>query len=132
MWTPRRVLLLLGGILLFGGVYGFYARFLGWMDGLPQLPARLLRPSDDPNAKPPTVRVVSPTIEHIREAFGPDCLEQNSLHYPTQLEFRNPVSNTSTVLACGSPPFNNASKSLTVSPFSVATFGAPKPEHLRL
>lgn len=128
MWTPRRVLLLLGGILLFCGVYGSYARFLGWMDGLPQLPPSMLAvaPSD---AKPPEIRTSSPTIERIREAFGPDCLEQKSIFYPTQLEFRSGA--TSTVLACGAPPFNNGSNRMTLAPFSVAQFGAPKPAHLR-
>jgi len=130
VWTPRRVLLLLGGILLFGGVYGFYARFLGWMDGLPQLPGQFLQAHDDPNARLPEVRAVSPTIKRICEAFGPDCLEQRSAHYPTQLEFPSP-DKSSTVLACGSPPFNNGSTRIALAPFSIATFGAPKPEHLR-
>lgn len=127
MWTPRRVLLLLGGILLFGGVYGFYARFLGWMDGLPQLPAKMLALAPA-GAMPPDVRQVSPTIERIREAFGPDCLEQKSALYPTQLEFRSGA--TSTVLACGSPPFN-ATNRVALAPFSVAQFGAQKPAHQR-
>jgi hypothetical protein len=127
VWTPRRVLLLLGGILLFGGVYGFYARLLGWMDGLPQVPARMLAVADS-GAKPPEVRTTSPTIERIREAFGPDCLEQKSAFYPTQLEFRSGA--TSTVLACGSPPFNGTNR-VSLAPFSVAQFGAPKPAHQR-
>lgn len=129
MWTPRRVLLLLSGILLFGGVYGFYARTLGWMDGLPQVPGKWLVHSDK-EARIPTVRTTSPTIERIREAFGPDCLEQNRSHYPTQLEFRS-SDNTSTLLACGTPPFNNNSNRIALTPFSVATIGAPKPAHLR-
>lgn len=120
-------MLLLGGVLLFGGVFGFYSRFLGSRDGLPLLPARMLERS--PGTALPQVRDTSPTIERIREAFGPDCLEQNYSHYPTQLEFRNGES--STVLACGSPPFNNGSNRIALAPFSVATFGAPKPAHLR-
>ncbi|MFO0803912.1 MAG: hypothetical protein U0791_12430 [Gemmataceae bacterium] len=120
-------MLLLGGILLFGGVYGFYARVLGWMDGLPQLPAKMLAVASS-DAKPPEVRTSSPTIERIREAFGPDCLEQKSAFYPTQLEFRSGA--TSTVLACGSPPFNGTNR-VALAPFSVAQFGAPKPPHQR-
>ena len=126
MWTPRRVLLLLGGILLFGGVYGFYSRVLGWMDGLPPLPAKMLDRTAGTVAPP--IRPTSPTIERIREAFGPDCLEQHASHYPTQLEFRNGES--STVLACGAPPFNGTNR-IALTPFSVATFGAPKLAHLR-
>jgi hypothetical protein len=130
VWTPRRVLLLLGGILLFGGVYGFYTRLLGWMDGLPQLPARMLERSTS-STLVPRVRTTSPTIERLREAFGPDCLEQQTAHYPTQLEFRSSDSQSTTVLACGSPPFNTNSKVISLAPFSIATIGAPKPEHLR-
>ncbi|HEY3788857.1 MAG TPA: hypothetical protein VGL71_08385, partial [Urbifossiella sp.] len=126
MWTPRRVLLLLGGILLFSGVYGSYSRFLGWLDGLPQLPAKMLDSS--PGQMLPRVRITSPTIEHIREAFGPDCLEQHSAYYPTQLERIN-ADNSFTVLASGSPPSNDGSKSMVLAPFSMAMFGAPKPQH---
>ena len=126
MWTPRRVLLLFGGVLLFAGAYGFYARFLGWLDGRPPLPAKMLGSSPSTHQLPP--RTTSPTIERIREAFGPDCMEQQSTYYPTQLEFRN--GETSTVLASGSPPFNTGSNRIVLSPFSVATFGAPKPKHL--
>jgi hypothetical protein len=123
VWTPRRVLLLLGGILLFGGMYGFYSRFLGWLDGLPPLPAKMLFEPTSVSILP-RPRSTSPTIERIREAFGPDCLEQQSGFYPTQLKFDN-SDNTFTVLACGSPPFDN-SKRVVLSPFSVAQFGAPK------
>ena len=83
MWTPRRVLLLLGGLLLFSGVYGSYSRLLGWLDGLPQLPAKML--DSTPGQPIPPIRTTSPTIERIREAFGPDCLEQHSAYYPTLL-----------------------------------------------
>ena len=42
MWTPRRVLLLILGVVLFGAAFGVYLRFLGWIDGLPQLPDEFL------------------------------------------------------------------------------------------
>ena len=42
VWNPRRVLLLVLGVALFGAVFGVYARLLGWIDGLPQLPAEFL------------------------------------------------------------------------------------------
>ena len=58
MWTPRRVLVLFGGLLLFGGVYGVYARVLGWVDGLPPLPAKMLIKGD--GIVQPPVRLVSP------------------------------------------------------------------------
>jgi hypothetical protein len=132
VWTPRRVLLMLGGILLFGGVYGFYSRLLGWLDGLPPLPARMIDANSSDSIYIVKTRSTSPTIERIREAFGPESLEQLSSLYPMQLEFRNP-DNTSTVLASGSPSFSPGSRSMVLAPFSVATFGAPstKPAHLR-
>lgn len=127
MWTPRRVLLLLGGMLLLGAVYGVYARWLGWLDGLPPLPEQFrLKGGGEMR---PRERTVSPTVERIREAFGPDCPEQHSAFYPIQLERRTPTS--SIVLACGTPPFNNGSNRVPVAPFSVAIFGKPRPDHLR-
>ena len=95
-------MLLLGGVLLFAGAYGFYARCLGWLDGLPQLPERLLAKAPPGFEVRPKTGTISPTIERLREAFGPDCREQQAAFYPTQLEFRN--GETSTVLASGSPP----------------------------
>lgn len=127
VWTPRRVLLLLGGILLLGAVYGVYARWLGWLDGLPPLPDRLREKAVGEFRFSP--RTISPTVERIREAFGPDCPEQHSAFYPIQLERWTPTS--SIVLACGTPPFNNGSNRVPVAPFSVAIFGRPKPGHLR-
>ncbi|MDB5308699.1 MAG: hypothetical protein JWO38_2901 [Gemmataceae bacterium] len=124
MWTPKRVLLLLGGTMLFGAVYVIYARFLGWLDGLPQIPAeRLLR---SPGGFTPPPRAISPTVQRLQEAFGPDCLEQQSVFYQTQLEFRSGES--SIVLASGTPPFNNGSNHVVLTPFSLAVFGKPTPD----
>jgi hypothetical protein len=125
--SPRRMLLLLGGVVAFGVVYAVYARALGWLDGLPQLPPEMLKsPTEQP---PPPPRTGSPTIEKLKIAFGPDCKEQDSQNYPTQLEFRNGES--SVVLASGTPPFNNGSNRVLLSPFSLAVFGKPRPDHLR-
>src|SRR5262245_52133792 len=104
--SPRRMLLLLVGVVAFGVVYAVYARALGWLDGLPQLPAAMLDRTPGTFVMPP--RGASPTIELLKRAFGPDCKEQDSQNYPTQLEFRNGES--SIVLASGTPPFNNGSK----------------------
>ena len=38
MWTPKRVLLLVLGIVVFTSAYVVYAHFLGRVDGLPPLP----------------------------------------------------------------------------------------------
>ena len=128
MWTPRRVLLLLGSLLLFGGVFGVYNRLLGWLDGLPQLPARFL---DSPREQPvPPPRLTSPTVLRLIEAFGPNCPEsQDNKVYETKLEFRQGES--SVVVACGPPPANPNSKRVTLAPFSVAVFGKPRPPQFR-
>src|SRR5262245_30559847 len=127
MWTPRRVVLLLAGLLLFGGAYGVYARVLGWLDGLPQVPAKFLK-SPDVTMRPPD-RPTSPTVEKLKEAFGPDCPELSDQNYPMKLEFRNGES--SVVLAAGATPLVPNSKRVTLAPFSLAVFGKPRPPHLR-
>ncbi|HUR55640.1 MAG TPA: hypothetical protein VMZ71_16000 [Gemmataceae bacterium] len=125
--TPRRILMLLGGVLLFCGIYAGYARALGWLDGLPQLPAELLIPGKG-DFQPPT-RTFSPTVERLKEAFGPECAERDDQAYPTKLEFRN--GDSWVVLAARTSPFEAGSKKIILSPFSVAAFGKSKPMHLR-
>jgi hypothetical protein len=132
VWTPRRILLLLGGVLLFGGVYAVYARALGWLDGLPLLPARMLDRARGDFKMPP--RPVSPTVLRLIEAFGPDCPERDDQAYPTKLEFRNGES--SVVLAAGQTPVfkgrdEPGANRIVLAPFSLAAFGKPRPAHLR-
>lgn len=124
--TPRRILLLMGGLFAFGVVYTLYARLFGWLDGLPMLPARMLIPSSGEFRPPP--RATSPTIERLKEAFGEDSPETEPAFYPTQLEFRN--GDSSIVLAAGSPPSTPNSNRVTLKPFSVAIFSKPRPQHL--
>ena len=126
--TPRRILLLIGGMAAFAAAYHLYTRAFGGYDGLPVLPTRMLL-STDGTFRPP-LRATSPTIERLKLAFGENSPETVSANYPTQLEFRN-ADGSSTVLASGSPPANPRSNRVTLSPFSVASFGKPKPEYLR-
>src|SRR5262245_9475889 len=124
--TPRRILLLVGGLFAFGVVYALYARLFGWLDGLPVLPERMLVAAQGDFVMPP--RATSPTIERLKEAFGEDSPETEPAFYPTQLEFRSGES--SIVLAAGSPPSTPNSNRVTLKPFSVAVFSKPKPPHL--
>lgn len=126
MWTPRRVLLLLAGTVLFAAVYGVYAGALGWIDGLPQLPARMNDRADG-HFRPPD-RPVLPTVQLLREAFGPGCEEENTTTYANQFTFKS--GDSWVVVATGRVP-NPDGKTVTLSPFSVAVFGKPKPPHLR-
>lgn len=128
MLTPRRTLLLLAGFVLFAGAYAVYAQLLGWLDGLPQLPAKMLV-SAAPGSFVPPERATSPTQQKLIEAFGEKSPETNYSHYETQIEFRNGES--SIVVAAGKPPSNPNSKRVTLSPFSIAVFSKPKQPHLR-
>jgi hypothetical protein len=122
--------LLLAGFLLCGTAYGVYARVLGWLDGLPQLPAKYLVRSDgDTIYLPPRSDQQSPTQTKLAQAFGPRSPETDYSLYETQLEFRN--GNSSVVIAAGPVPANPNSNRVPLSPFSAAVFGKPKPAHLR-
>jgi hypothetical protein len=125
VWTPRRVLLLLAGTLAFAGVYAAYTVVLGTVDGLPQLPARSLLRGDG-TFRPPD-RPVLPTVQMLRDAFGPNCAEQNTTVYANQLTFKN--GDSWVVVATGRLPNPDENK-VTLSPFSVAVFGKPTPDHL--
>ncbi|MGF1579446.1 MAG: LptA/OstA family protein [Gemmataceae bacterium] len=79
MWTPKRILLLIGGFVLFLAFYLPYAYFLGGIDGLPPLPKRYYPPDGD---GPLIILPKTPVYEadrKLRVAFGPDCpeVEQN-------------------------------------------------------
>jgi hypothetical protein len=126
VWTPRRVLLLLAGTLMFGGVYGVYAHALGWIDGLPQLPARMLEHARG-EFRPPD-RPLLPTVERLRVAFGPGCEEENPSTYANQFTFRS--GDSWVVVATGRVPNPDGTR-VVLSPFSVAVFGKPRPAHLR-
>lgn len=128
MWTPRRILLVILGLFGFSAVYMLYARVLGGIDGLPELPAAFLTPSLDQDVFIPETGV-SPTQKRLEEAFGPASPEVlDNLAYKTKLEMRD----KGIVLASGQPVFTpEPSRFVTVSPFSLAFFGKPKPAHLR-
>src|SRR5438445_2779467 len=100
MWTPRRVALLLCGMVLFFAAYFGYARALGWLDGLPQIPPKYTIPNNGEFYVQKSA--VSPTTQRLIEAFGADCPELSDQNYPTKLEFRNGES--SVVLAAGATP----------------------------
>ncbi|AWM37154.1 hypothetical protein GobsT_49120 [Gemmata obscuriglobus] len=128
MLTPRRTMLLLAGFMLSAGAYFAYAQLLGWLDGLPQLPAKMLVPADPGSFVPPE-RSTSQTLHKLVVAFGENSPETNYSHYETQIEIRNGES--SIVVAAGKAPSNPNSKRVTLSPFSIAIFSKERREHLR-
>lgn len=127
MLTPRRTMLLLAGFVLFAGAYAAYAQLLGWLDGLPQLPAKFLDQASGPFAPPE--RNVSQAQQKLIEAFGENSPETNYSHYEMQFGF--PSGEYWIVVAAGKPPSNANSKRVTLSPFSIAIFSKAKPPHLR-
>src|SRR5262245_4140740 len=124
--TPRRILLLVGGLALFGAAYIIYARFVGWLDGLPVLPARMLAESDGKFRPPP--RTTAPTTVLLAAAFGENSPELESANYPMQLLFYD--GDSTFVVASGSPPANPESNRVLLTPFSLAVKGKPRPAHL--
>ncbi|MBA4064019.1 MAG: hypothetical protein C0501_09965 [Isosphaera sp.] len=127
--TPRRILMLVGGLLACAAGYAVYARVLGRFDGLPVLPPRMLVRSDGEFRPQP--RATSPTIELLRQAFGENAPEADSDVYRIQL--KRPLDDRGgfLVLASGQPPANPGSTRVPLSPFSIAVFGRPRPAHLR-
>ncbi|HET6574751.1 MAG TPA: hypothetical protein VFG68_14195 [Fimbriiglobus sp.] len=129
MWTPRRILLLLLGLAGSLSAYVVYAAALGGVDGLPDLPDKLLVPApSDQEFKFPD-QPISPTYLHLQQAFGPTSDEVlDTITYKIRLEKRD----QGLVFACGQMEFDRpASKLVSVSPLSVAFFGKEKPDHLK-
>lgn len=113
--------MLVVGLFAFGAAYMGYAQIYGAIDGLPNLPPKYLESVDSP-LPPPTFNE-SPTIQRLKEAFGPNCAEIES-NYPTRLELRD----QGIVFAAGRPdPIDNPSRFVRLAPFSMAQFGKPKP-----
>ena len=115
MWTPRRVMLMVLGLLVFGISFFTYNYFLGWIDGLPTLPERYLPQPFvwDPTIPPPD----SKTERMIRQAFGDGCPE---LNYPIKTR----VENQSMVFATDRVDIEPDGR-LKLTPFSLAAFGKP-------
>jgi len=126
MWNPRRLLLLLTLTVVLVGLFIAYFRFLGSIDGLPELPVDY-RAGPEVASPAPTPRSELPTKEKLRRAFGPTSPEatDNGQLYKLQTQ----LTDKGIVLACGQPqiaPAAEPSKKVVVAPFSMASFGKPK------
>jgi lipopolysaccharide export system protein LptA len=114
VWTPRRVLLLILGMVLFSAAFGVYSRFLGWIDGLPEIPPDLLarRAADEI----PAGQSLGPVEAKLQQAFGPDCVEATD-KYNIKLELHS----RGIVFAAGEFGID-AEGCVRFWPFSLATF----------
>ena len=77
MWTPRRLMLVISGILLFGGGFTAYSQMFGWIDGLPPLPEPFTHAVVETADIPQLPGGVTPLQSRLRAAFGPNCIEQS-------------------------------------------------------
>jgi lipopolysaccharide export system protein LptA len=76
VWTPRRIVLLVTGLLFCTGAYSLYAHLLGGVDGLPPLPPAFAEVRDPGDAyEPPKATAGNPMEKRLQEAFGLDCDE---------------------------------------------------------
>ena len=75
MWTPRRILLLLLGLAGSLSAYLLYAAALGGVDGLPDLPTKLLVPAPADHEYDFPNQPISPTNLRLQQAFGPNSPE---------------------------------------------------------
>ncbi|MCE9534666.1 MAG: hypothetical protein K8T89_26625, partial [Planctomycetes bacterium] len=76
MWTPRRMILVAVGVLLFGGGFTLYSQLFGWIDGLPPLPDTYSQEQVDGAKVPELPGGTTPIQTRLRQAFGPNCVEQ--------------------------------------------------------
>jgi len=113
VWTPRRLLLLVLGVVLFGTAFGVYARLLGWIDGLPQLPAEFLarREPGEIDLPPATTKL---TDAKLRKAFPTPCPE---VEWKINIELKA----KGIVFAANDYSITNDGR-LKLWPFSLATF----------
>jgi hypothetical protein len=102
--------LLILGLTVFGGAFGVYLHFLGWVDGLPQLPVEYLarRTGDEPLPKP-KLKAVEQKLEL---AFGNNCRE---LDYDIQIELH------SKTIVLAAHEFSFVNGKVKLAPFSLAT-----------
>jgi lipopolysaccharide export system protein LptA len=112
VWTPRRVLLLAAGVVVFIAAYVTYAQALGGIDGLPALPDRY-RPRD-PGPQTITPPHTTPIEERLQQAFGRDCPE---LKMPIKIESPRGI-----VVASRDYRFSPDGREMWLKPISMAIF----------
>jgi hypothetical protein len=122
VWTPRRILLLVLGIVASTVIYVGYHQVLGSIDGLPNLPDKYL--ISEPGTAPPPEPRELPTLTRLKEAFGQNCPEVERVDvYP----FRVQDLQEGVVIAAGRPDLGDGpSRFIRFAPFSMAQFGKAK------
>jgi hypothetical protein len=116
MWTPRRLLLVVLGLFLFGTSYGVYGYFLGRVDGLPELPEEYWPDDTGIPPPPPPPATTSPVDSKLIQAFGVDCDEVKKRTIKLEIRSRG------LVLAADQFTIEHDGR-VQFRPFSVAIFG---------
>ncbi len=119
MWTPKRVLLLSAGLVVFFAAYAVYAFFLGRIDGMPPLPAEFDPGGiiiDDP---PPETSDIQ---KKLIQAFGPGCPQ-----YKQDLQIE--VRKKDMVIAADKAFCDEPDGRVKLTKFSVAIFKRALPGH---
>ncbi len=117
MWTPKRILLLALGFVVFCAAYVGYAEVLGSIDGLPALPKDYYPGAPLADAGP--VSAERPVEVKLQQAFGIGCPE---LKMPIQVESPRGV-----VIASKDCVFERGGREVRLKPISIAFFGKPTP-----
>ncbi|HWY87568.1 MAG TPA: hypothetical protein VNX28_12620, partial [Gemmataceae bacterium] len=113
MWTPKRILIMLGGLTLFLAGYAVYAHFLGGIDGLPVLPEKFLVATEGSD------EIAHPDIydnENLKWkwAFGNESIE-------AKREIKLDLRSKNMLLAAKT--FTIEKGRVVLAPFSAALFG---------
>jgi hypothetical protein len=119
VWTPKRIVIVVVGLLIFLTGYSVYAIYLGGIDGLPPLPEEYWSRYDgvvDPNG----VKIrVNPVVIKLQQSFGSECEE---LKRPIKLE----VPARGLVLSATEFHIEDDGR-VRLAPLSVAMFSKPRP-----
>ena len=113
VWTPKRVLLLSAGLLVFFAGYLVYAFFLGRIDGMAPLPPEFI--GDGGTSTPEPLPESSEIERKLIQAFGPGCPQ---LKKDLKVEIRK----KDMVVAADKAYFNEPDGRVRLTEFSVAIF----------
>jgi hypothetical protein len=120
VWTPKRILLLAAGFVLFFTAYIVYSHFLGGIDGLSQLPEKYEPSVDESGPVEPQPRAEMIADTKLRLAFGENCKE---VKRKNRLELQKGAM----VLSIEDfEVLKDGSGKVKLTPFSLAIFGKEK------
>lgn len=119
MWTPKRVLILTVGLVLFLAGFAVYNYFLGGINGLPPLPEDYWYVASTPMDGPLRAPLPPPADQKLAMAFGPGCEE---LKRSIRLYLRD----KGVALAAGEFTIQQEDGRVKLAPFSAAMFPKAK------